>query len=112
MLEKIISAQVGASDTSKDKFRSILNSSIREIYDQIKAKVKTEYERQSKDILAELYREKILPKQYTDLATFYKDWQELEAAYFQKVPGKSKYEVWSKFAFEKVADGTQRLVKS
>ena len=62
MLEKIISSQVSISDSTKDKFRGALNTTIKETYDQVKAKVKSEFERQSKDILAELYREKILPK--------------------------------------------------
>ena len=59
-----------------------------------------------------MYREKILPKQYSDLATFFKDWNELEKAYFQKVPGKQKYELWSKFAFEKIMEGSSRLIKT
>eukprot|EP00347_Sterkiella_histriomuscorum_P012206 403369487 len=87
-------------------------SNIKEMYDQIKSKVKAEYDRQAKDILAELYREKILPKQYTDLATFYKDWQDLEKTYFSRVPGKSKYELWSKFSVEKITDGSLRIQKS
>ena len=82
------------------------------MYDQIKTKVKSEFERQSKDILAELYREKILPKQYTDLQSFYKDWSDLEKTYFSKVPGKSKYELWARFAFEKMTDGSLRIAKS
>lgn len=46
----------------KEKFRAQLTQNLREAYDQVKSKVKSEYERQSKDVLAELYREKILPK--------------------------------------------------
>jgi hypothetical protein len=82
------------------------------MYDTLKNKVKIEYERQSKDVLAELYRERILPKNYTDLNTFYKDWQDMEKVYFAKVPGKAKYELWSKFAIDKIMDGSQRLFKS
>lgn len=59
-----------------------------------------------------MYREKILPKQYTELSSFYKDWQELEKAYFTRVHGKSKYELWSKFAFEKIIDGSSRIMKT
>ncbi len=46
------------------------------------------------------------------MATFYKDWQGLEQAYFAKVPGKSKYELWSKFAFEKMTDASLRIAKA
>jgi len=53
-----------------------------------------------------------LPKQYADLPTLYKDWSDLEKAYFAKVPGKAKYELWSKFALEKIMDGSMRIVKS
>lgn len=112
MLEKVISSQVSISDTTKEKFRNALNVNIKETYEQIKTKVKNEFERQSKDILAELYREKILPKQYSDLQTFYKDWKDLETAYFSKVPGKTKYELWTKFALEKITDGSLRIMKS
>lgn len=112
ILEKAISISSGASDSSKDKFRQQLQVNIKEIYDQVKNKVKYEYDRQSKDVLAELYREKILPKQYTDLPTFFKDWQDLEKTYFNKVPGKSKYELWSKFSLEKIMDGSSRIVRS
>jgi len=48
----------------------------------VKNKVKNEVDRQAKDILAELYREQILPKQYTELSQFYKDWFGLEKVYF------------------------------
>ena len=74
--------QVGASEAIKDKFRSQLLQGIKDNYETVKNKVKMESERQSKDVLAEMYRERILPKQYFDLATFYKDWQDLEKAYF------------------------------
>ncbi len=74
--------------------------------------MRSEVDRQAKDILAELYREKILPKQYTELNQFYKDWQELEKLYFSKVPGKNKYELWAKFALEKITDGSLRIAKS
>ena len=59
-----------------------------------------------------MYREKILPKQYLDLPTFFKDWQDLEKAYFAKVPGKTKFELWSRFAFEKITDGATRIMKT
>ena len=85
ILDKAIGEQVSLSEASKEKFRLNLQSSIKEMYDQIKAKVKQEHDRQAKDVLAELYREHILPKQFTELGSFFKDWQELEKTYFSKV---------------------------
>ena len=61
--------------------------------------------------MAELYREKILPKQYLDLPTFFKDWQDLEKTYFAKVPGKTKFEMWSRFAVEKITNGASSIMK-
>jgi len=103
---------VGVSEQQKDKFRNQLQQGIRENYEIVKNKVKVENDRQSKDILAEMYREKILPKSYTELQTFYKDWQDLEQAYFGKVSSKQKYELWAKFAFDKVIDGSMRIMKT
>lgn len=112
ILDKAIGEQVSMSEASKEKFRLNLHSSIKEMYDQIKAKVKQEHDRQAKDVLAELYREHILPKQFTELGTFFKDWQELEKTYFSKVASQSKYELWAKFAMEKIIDGSLRISKS
>jgi hypothetical protein len=36
----------------------------------------------------------------------------LEKAYYAKVPGKTKYELWSKFAIEKIMDGSMRIQKA
>jgi len=46
------------------------------------------------------------------LPNFYKDWKDLETVYFSKVPGKAKYELWTKFALEKITDGSLRIQKS
>ena len=53
-----------------------------------------------------------MPKQYSDLSAFYKDWQDLEKSYFDKVPGKQKYELWTRFAEEKIMEGSIRLIKT
>ena len=59
-----------------------------------------------------MYRDKILPKQFTDLQTFYKEWQDFEKSYYLKVTSKDKYELWAKFAFEKIIDGSNRINKT
>ena len=59
-----------------------------------------------------MYRENILPKIYSDLATFYKDWNDLQKAYFQRVPGKAKYELWTRFALDKIMEGSTRIIKT
>jgi len=32
--------------------------------------------------------------------------------YFEKIPSKTKYELWAKFAFEKIMDGSNRISKA
>lgn len=72
------------SDSGKEKLRSGLSGQIADVWEQIKVKVSNDQERQAKESLAELYRERILQKTYTsdDLQAYFKDWQDLERSFF------------------------------
>ena len=73
------------SPQQKEALRGQLSQQIKDVYDQAWRKVTIEQERQAKDLLAELYRERILTKQYEGtlgLGQYFKDWQELERTFF------------------------------
>ena len=36
----------------------------------------------------------------------------MQKAYFQRVPGKAKYELWTRFALDKITEGSIRLIKT
>jgi hypothetical protein len=40
------------------------------------------------------------------------DWKKLEAQFFEKVQTSNRFEIWSKFAFEKIADGCARITRN
>ena len=99
--------------------------------------MKSEYERNARDTLAELYRERILQKNYgaDDLQKYFKDWQDLEKAFFERfnnfnsnnmasrgssgsgfgineATDSALYELWSRFSLDKVMEGALRISRS
>jgi hypothetical protein len=63
-------------------------------------------------LLAELYRETILPKQYSELQTYFKDWNKIQKNYLETAESSEKYEIWSKFAAGKMMEGALRIQRS
>jgi hypothetical protein len=103
------------------------------VWATVKTRIANEQERAAKDTLAELYRERILQKQYggDDLQGYFRDWRELEKSFFEKFSTNNfassnsrgstfcektmqngLYELWSKFSLEKVMEGVTRISKS
>jgi hypothetical protein len=63
-----------------------MKDKLSEIWDTVKVKVKVEWDRQAKEVMGEMYREKILTKDYSgsDLSQYFKDWKEFERDFFDR----------------------------
>ena len=51
-----------------------------------------------KDVLNELYKVKILERDFTSIDDYFGAWGEVELEFMDKVQSKQKYQVWVEFA--------------
>jgi hypothetical protein len=65
ILEKVLAKNPKiVSPSSQEKLRALLEGQVSDVWEGVKGKILAEQERQARDTMAELYRERILQKSY------------------------------------------------
>ena len=87
----------------------MLNNNIKHHYKTMKEEMRQQQKIQSATTLIELYKKRILSKQFNNVTTYLKAWNKLQQEYFAKVPGTYKYQEWSKFSLETLSHGIRQI---
>ena len=89
-----------------------LKEQIRQIFEQHRERNQEEAEIQAKDLINELYREHVIAKTYESVEDFFGDWRTVQQKYFSAVGPSLKFEVWTQFASDKIAEGCVRIARN